>query len=130
MSLQWSDDLLTGHAHIDAQHRRIFAAFGEFLDACDHGRAPEEIAGLFAFLDDYTRQHFADEECLLAGTPQELAAHREEHARFLARLAELEAELANHGPTVGVIIHTSKALIYWLSEHIRSVDTRVVGQKS
>ena len=124
MSLEWQDTLNVGHPTIDAQHREIFSRFGSLLEACNQGRASESLQELFAFLDGYVQEHFAAEEELMARPAYpETDAHLAEHAVFTRRLASLKQELAATGITPLVLIRTNKTLIYWLTHHIRHVDS-------
>jgi len=128
MDLAWNDNLKVGHAVIAEQHRQLFAAFSTFIVACEERRGRAHLQEIFAFLNNYTRSHFAAEEglmieCGFAG----LLAHQEQHLRFVARLDDLQQEMVASGPTVKILIGTTKALVYWLTEHIRDVDTRLVG---
>lgn len=128
MSLQWSDDLAVGHPLIDAQHRSLFDRFGEFLAACGQRRGPDDLRELLGYLDGYVKEHFREEEDLMARhTYPEADRHRAEHRIFIEKLEGLKRELATSGPTVQVLIRTNKALIYWLTEHIREVDTKLAG---
>ena len=128
MSLQWSEDLAVGYPLIDSQHRSLFDQFAQFVAACDRHRGPEQLRELFGFLDDYVSRHFrAEEELMRRHNFPETARHREEHQVFTAKLDGLKKELAATGPTIQVLIRTNKALIYWLTEHIREVDTRLAS---
>jgi len=128
MSLQWSDALAVGHPIIDDQHKSLFERFGAFLAACDQRHGAEQLRELFGFLDDYVREHFREEESLMERHAYpEITRHAAEHRIFIEKLAALERELESAGPTVQVLIRTNKALIYWLTEHIREVDTRLAG---
>lgn len=128
MSLQWTEALSVGHPEIDAQHRSIFARFADFIDACNGGLDQEHLRQLFAFLDDYVNHHFRAEEEMMErlGYPDR-EAHIEEHRRFVGKLDALKADLEREGASVGVLIRTNKTLIYWLTEHIREVDTALAG---
>jgi len=128
MSLEWSDDLAVGHPEIDAQHRSLFAQFGALLDACERQRGAEQLRELFGFLDDYVERHFGAEQELMARHDYPQAErHEAEHRAFTARLAGLRRELEGGAPALAVLIRTNKALIYWLTEHIREVDTQLAG---
>ncbi|HAD04904.1 MAG: hypothetical protein A2091_02675 [Desulfuromonadales bacterium GWD2_61_12] len=128
MDLFWNDRLKVGHATIDEQHRQLFAAFAAFIDACEKRRGQAQLQEVFTFLNGYTRTHFAAEEELMAAHGfLGLAAHQEQHRRFIVRLDDLQQEMATSGPTIKVLIGTTKALVYWLTEHIRDVDTRLAG---
>jgi len=124
MPLQWTEDLAVGHAEIDAQHRSIFDRFADFLDGCSEGMDKSRLLELFDFLDTYVSEHFQAEQDMMErlGYPGR-EVHLEEHRRFVARLEELKTALEKEGVTVRVLIRTNKALIYWLTEHIREVDT-------
>jgi len=128
MSLEWSDDLTVGHPEIDAQHRSLFAQFAALLEACDRQRGTEQLRELFGFLDGYVAQHFHAEQELMSrhGYPQ-AEQHAAEHRAFTERLAGLKRELAGGAPELAVLIRTNKALIYWLTEHIREVDRQLAG---
>jgi hemerythrin len=124
MSLQWSEDLSVGYPLIDDQHRSLFDQFERFLVACDERRGPAHLRELFAFLDLYVILHFREEEELMERHDYpDVARHKAEHRYFIEQLAGLKEDLAATGPTIQVIIRTNKALIYWLTEHIREVDT-------
>ncbi|PLY05826.1 MAG: hemerythrin, partial [Desulfuromonas sp.] len=124
ISLEWNDTLCVGHPAIDAQHREIFTRFGTLLEACNQGRASESLRELFAFLDDYVQEHFAIEEELMSryGYPQR-DAHLAEHGEFVRHLADLKQELETSGISPLILIRTNKALIYWLTHHIQSIDS-------
>jgi len=128
MSLEWSDDLAVGHPEIDAQHRSLFAQFAALLEACERQRGTEQLRDLFGFLDGYVKEHFRAEQELMArhNYPQG-ERHAAEHRAFTARLAELKRELEEGAPALAVLIRTNKALIYWLTEHIREVDSQLAG---
>lgn len=128
MDLYWSDQLKIGHVTIDEQHRQLFAAFATFITACEERRGLSHLQEVFTFLDHYTRTHFSAEESLMtehrfAG----LTTHQEQHRRFIARLDDLQEEMNDSGPTIKILISTTKALVYWLTEHIRDVDSQIAG---
>ena len=124
MPLEWNDNLCVGHPTIDAQHQEIFKRFGELLEACNQGRAAESLQELFDFLDDYVKQHFgAEEELMERYDYDQHDEHLAEHREFEQRLEELKQEMNSSGITPLVLIRTNKALIYWLTHHIRNVDS-------
>lgn len=123
MNIIWSDDLNIGHILIDTQHRQIYAHFEAFLDACNARRGPEQLRELFHFLDSYAASHFAAEERLMKELAYpESAEHSEQHQRFIERFSELQRHLDNRGPTVELLVVTTKTMLYWLGEHIRNTD--------
>ena len=125
MLLQWSEKLAVGHQTIDAQHRRLFEKFNDFLEGCDRGVASERLLELLDFLDRYVEEHFSAEEALMARHGYQAAlTHAEEHRHFEKLLLALKQELLQTGPTVQVLVRTNKALVHWLTSHIQEVDIR------
>jgi len=123
MTLQWTEDLAVGNAVIDNQHRELFEIFNRFLQACHLPQGNDQLNELFGFLDRYVVLHFCEEEQLMEKySYPDLSSHRKQHQEFIRRLGELRSELAKQGLTVSVLIHTNKALLYWLSSHIKQID--------
>jgi hemerythrin len=123
MTLQWSEELVVGHAEIDKQHQQLIDKFNTFLLACHVHKGREQLLELFNFLDRYVVFHFREEEQLmeLYNYP-DLRSHRKEHQDFKRRLTLLRAELDKADTLISVLIHTNKALIYWLTTHIKQID--------
>lgn len=127
MSIAWSDDLVVGHPLIDAQHRQLFAHFDAFLEACNQRRGPQQLRELFGFLDNYAATHFAVEEELMQRLAYpDIAEHLAQHHRFTERFGAMQQELTATGPTVELLVVTTKTMAYWLSEHIRHTDLKLV----
>lgn len=123
MKLQWSEELAVGYQKIDEQHQELIHRFNAFLEACNEHRGKEHLNELYKFLDSYVVLHFQEEERLMKRySYPDFPAHHKEHQEFISRLAALEAELEKAGPTIGVLIHTNKALLYWLTTHIKLID--------
>jgi hemerythrin-like metal-binding protein len=91
MAIEWQDDLATGIDLIDEQHKGIFDRFAEFKKAYDEGCVKEDIVKLLLFLEDYTRDHFREEEeALQEAGYAELSAQQEAHKMFLNDIADLK----------------------------------------
>jgi hemerythrin len=128
MAIEWDDELATGIEVIDEQHKGIFARFAEFKTACDEGCANEEIVKLVVFLEDYTHEHFRDEEAALleAGYP-ELSAHQDAHKMFLNNIADLKRKIGEDRPAMPEIMEMKRLLIRWLIQHIKHLDMAYVS---
>jgi hemerythrin len=123
MLIQWSEQLAVGHAEIDHQHRQLIDKFNKFILACHVDNRKEHLIELFNFLDRYVVMHFREEELIMERHHYpELTSHRKEHLNFIQRLTELRRELDKSGPTVSVLIHTNKTLLFWLTNHIKQID--------
>lgn len=123
MRVQWREHLSVGVEEIDEQHRRLFAAFNDFVAACDGGKGKDEVTRLFDFLDAYVVTHFAAEERLqrrLAFPDYE--RHREQHQKFMHDLADMKERLSSEGPSLPLVITTGRVMAGWLIEHISGMD--------
>lgn len=124
MGIQWSNDFLVGDATIDRQHKELFRAFSELIDACRLGQGKAKIEELLDFLEVYVIFHFDAEEKLMEQSKYPgLAAHRQAHAGFIAQLTELKAMFKSDGASMELLITTNETVLRWLIEHIRKTDT-------
>lgn len=61
MKYELTQDLVTGNALIDSEHRQLFAAVNSLMDACSQGKGRGQIQQTVTFLSDYVVKHFGDE---------------------------------------------------------------------
>ena len=123
MSLGWSDELATGVAEIDNQHKEIFSRVDRLSAACSEGKGKEEVLRLLLFLEEYVKEHFAAEERLqLRHAYPEYATHKSQHLHFMADVARLTAAFKDEGATLSLVIMTNKTLASWLVQHITRLD--------
>ena len=64
MRYELTQDLLTGNNLIDTEHKQLFAAINDLLDACAQGKGREKLMATAKFLNNYVNKHFSDEEKL------------------------------------------------------------------
>ena len=128
MSMEWNNNLATGIADIDNQHREIFSRVAKLTDACSDGRGKEEVLRLLLFLQDYIKEHFSAEERiqLRHGYP-DYAAHKAQHTRFIEDVGRLESAFREDGATLSLVIMTNKTLTSWLVQHISKTDKELAG---
>ncbi len=88
LQLRWEPSYACGHGLIDAQHQALFALVNQLLERL-LAKAPEtELVQLMEQLLTDLRQHFRDEEQILARHQfTGLKAHRQEHGRLLEQAA-------------------------------------------
>jgi len=129
MSLMyWTPEIAVGSELIDDQHRSLIERVNRLVAAIEEGREEEEIAQLFEFLKEYTQDHFAAEERLMAETGYpDRENHAAEHQSFCAKIADLERRMAAEGMTAVLKRDFDEAVIDWLFEHICRID-RALGQ--
>lgn len=125
MRYELTDDLLTGNALIDSEHRELFKAVNSLMDACSQGKGRDQIQKTVTFLNDYVAKHFRDEENLQTqsnypGYP----AHKQFHDGYRRKLNETTLELMQQGATVKALgdLNTVVAI---LVSHIRTEDKRL-----
>jgi len=126
LALLWKDELLTGVAVIDEQHKELFARIENLLDACNQGKGKAEVANTVDFLAEYIKIHFRDEEEIQrnSGYP-EYEAHKAMHDQWVREVAELREQLATDGPTVRLVLKVNRTVVDWLTQHILKVDKRL-----
>ena len=118
----WNEELSVGVEALDADHRQLFAMVNGLFDAIEGGTGNDLLAALFDALVDYTRDHFAREEALMAARHfPGLAAHRAEHIQLAESVHQLRQRfLAGAAEAVG---HELLVLFKtWLTSHIRVSD--------
>jgi diguanylate cyclase (GGDEF)-like protein/hemerythrin-like metal-binding protein len=94
LEMIWEDTYASGHALIDAQHRRLFQLASTLMSVVTENRPLAEVSLRLETLLAHTAQHFHDEEALLreARYPN-LKAHAEAHASLLNQAGKLQAEV-------------------------------------
>lgn len=125
MKYELTDDLLTGNALIDSEHRELFAAVNNLIDACAQGKGRDQIQKTVQFLGDYVAKHFRDEEGLQTksnypGYP----AHKQFHDGYRRKLAETTQVLTREGPSVKALSDLN-GVVAILVSHIRTEDKRL-----
>lgn len=125
MKYELTDDLLTGNALIDSEHRELFAAVNNLMDACTQGKGRDQIQKTVQFLGDYVAKHFRDEEGLQTksnypGYP----AHKQFHDGYRRKLAETTQVLTREGPSVKALSDLN-GVVAILVSHIRTEDKRL-----
>lgn len=125
MKYELTDDLLTGNALIDSEHRELFAAVNNLMDACAQGKGRDQIQKTVQFLGDYVAKHFRDEEGLQTksnypGYP----AHKQFHDGYRRKLAETTQVLTREGPSVKALGDLNSVVAILVS-HIRTEDKRL-----
>jgi hemerythrin-like metal-binding protein len=120
-------DHAVGVASIDEEQAAFHLQVTRLRDAM-RGRRPADLPGLFAYLEHLARNHFAEEERLMAlGGYPDLDAHRREHAEFAVTLAELRGRFGSGGPTLTLTVELATWLGSWLRGHVREQD-RALGR--
>lgn len=123
MAIQWRDSLAIGVEVVDNQHKELFSAIGNLLDACTQGKGKYEVENLMKFLEDYVVKHFtAEEEIQKKYDYPDYKAHKELHEKFIYSFAELKAQFAAEGPSLIFVRNANHVVVDWLVKHIGNID--------
>jgi hemerythrin-like metal-binding protein len=121
--IQWNESLQTGHAAIDADHRRLFGLLQKLGDSLQAPADTGALSELLLTFHRHVRAHFEREEThmLEHGCPA-YARNQSEHRRFAALLDDWATRCAQEGPTKALAFDVYHGTGNWLSAHIRTTD--------
>lgn len=120
-------DLETGNDLIDSEHRMLFDAINDLMDACSSGQGRNKIGETADFLADYVDKHFSDEENLqLEHNYPHYKSHCNFHINYKQKIRELANSIRRDGPNVKNLgeINTQASV---LINHIRHEDKRLAA---
>lgn len=124
--ISWNDELLTGNAFIDEDHRKLASMVNAFLDALSKGQGNDVVAKVLNNLMVYTRSHFDREEAEMQriNYPGTLA-HKAEHTRLMNEVHALKAKMESGEKISATAVFTF--LNTWLRHHILEVDMKLAA---
>jgi hemerythrin len=125
-SLQWTADLAVGVELVDRQHQELFSRFHDLLEACSQPKGKGHVIDLLNFLSAYVIEHFqAEEQLMRQHSYPDYENHRAQHQQFARKLDSLHQDIDRDGATVSLVINTNQAVLRWLIEHIKRVDSKL-----
>ena len=118
-------ELMTGNTLIDSEHKQLFQAVNQLMDACSKGKGREQVMQTAQFLRQYVDKHFQNEEQLqmkhnYPGHP----AHKQFHNGYKQKLNETMQNLINEGPTLKTLGDLNQ-VVGVLVSHIRVEDKKL-----
>ena len=118
---EWSSDYSVRIPSIDAQHQRLVGALNDLHDGMVSGTVEAGMSALLVRLLDYTAEHFAYEERLMAEHHYPRAEdHAAEHRRLTAQLVDFHQKYAASHARINVPL--MMFLKDWLLKHILGSD--------
>ncbi|MGF1643247.1 MAG: bacteriohemerythrin [Thiotrichales bacterium] len=119
--VEWSDEYSVGIEEIDEQHKVLVDLLNQMHDAIHQRRGREVTDGILARLGEYTKVHFAVEECLMRLFDYSgYEAHKHEHEQLIAELNQLVEKLKAKNQSISFeLLHFLKL---WLVKHIQESD--------
>lgn len=123
MAFEWTQEYSVENPLLDSQHQKLFDIINELFDSMTKKAELSKIEAIFASLESYGTEHFAEEEKLMrqASYPH-LEAHQKEHADFFERIAQLKNQLRSGEKVYTVPIETLIFIRNWLKQHILHKD--------
>lgn len=122
----WTDDLYTGSALIDGDHRKLIGLVNALFEAMESGQGNERMRQAMHDLIAYTAEHFGREEAEMADIQYvAVLAHKSEHTKLLRQLVELQ-ELLDAGGRINIPA-VADFLSQWLRDHILTADKKLAG---
>ena len=80
----WTDDLSTGSALIDGDHRKLINMINALFDSLEKGQANDIMGKVLNNLIVYTKEHFGREEAEMQRINYAASiAHKSEHTKLL-----------------------------------------------
>jgi len=123
MEYKWDETLETGHPRIDEQHKQLFDALINIIEASKQGKDKEEIYKTLDFLAEYTVLHFKTEEDLqLKYDYPDYPIHKQSHDEFKTTVKNQIYTLQTKGPEKELIDIVAQTVGDWLVTHIKGND--------
>lgn len=123
MARAWTPDLTVGDPTIDSQHQELFRRCTALGGALSGGEGKQRVGELLGYIAAYTVSHFRDEEVLMANARfPALAAHRTLHADLVRDVRQVQAQYAQDGARVGLVIQFNNRFAEWLVAHLVGPD--------
>ena len=120
----WTNNLSTGHAKIDEDHRTLFEMINAFYNAIEQNRGKEVTGRVLNNLVNYYRVHFKREEEAMQRIDYDgYLEHKLAHENFI-REVDLLKKSFDSGATINPV-YVGRMLSDWLREHIASVDAKL-----
>ena len=125
-SFEWDPQLETGYSKIDNQHKQLFAAVRNLMEASAGGMGDKAVMETLEFLVGYAVKHFNDEEQLQKDYEYpDYLYHKRIHDEFKVVVGELVQKVNKEGPTEEIIEKVSSTIGSWLLNHIKGDDFRM-----
>ncbi|MCI8949609.1 MAG: hemerythrin family protein [Lachnospiraceae bacterium] len=125
MKYEITKELETGNAMIDREHRELFGAVNQLLDACSKGQGRASMDSAVQFLLRYVNTHFSNEEQLQRNAKYPgLDSHKLFHANYKKTLKEIVSNISANDPSMADLGALNRHVGLLIS-HIRTEDKKL-----
>ncbi|HOT44035.1 MAG TPA: bacteriohemerythrin [Spirochaetota bacterium] len=119
----WDTTLDVGVSHFNEDHRRLVGFINDLHGGIVSGLGISQMTYILDGLIDYTKNHFAREEDLMAKHEYpDIKAHRREHYDLMKQVAEFSARLREGKASFS--LELMSFLKDWLVNHIKGTDMK------
>lgn len=128
--VEFNNNLVTGNAEIDEQHKEWIDRINKLLGSCEGGCGCKvEAIKMLDYMAEYADFHFQAEEKLQEEVQYPaLDEHKKKHDEFRKAVGELYEMLQEEeGPTNAFVEAVRKNVVQWLLNHITSFDVSVAS---
>ncbi len=126
MAVSWTNNLITGLAWQDNEHKSLFECMDGLLESMSSKQANEEVQFAMEFLKEYTDKHFKREEDWMVETVfPDYDLHLSAHREFKKTMFNLEKDLQDGMDVDKLILTVQKYLINWFKNHIGTLDKKL-----
>lgn len=124
MDVSLPNEIVTGIAGIDHQHKALIHWSRTINSVCDNGATAGIVKRAAQFLIAYAKYHFKSEEYAMVATCYDgVARHTREHAMMRRQLARLSGAIdANHNDVRGNVKSLQGLVTEWIQNHVSGTD--------
>ena len=121
--IEWDERFSVKHEMIDSHHQHLVDLLNRTYDDFTNGAPVESLGDVIHDLLNYATYHFITEERSMAENCfPDLAEHREEHSRFVLKIARIQKDF--HDGEKNLSFETISFLKNWFTHHILENDAR------
>lgn len=121
--ITWKPEYDIGIQEIDEQHRRLVALINNLYNVLVRKGSADEIGQVIDEVIDYTKVHFAIEECLLRMFEyDDYDQHKRGHDLFVEKVLHIHRRFQSGDASVSMELFS--LLRDWLIQHIQEKDTQ------
>lgn len=122
--MNWSDELSTGIAEQDEQHKNLIYLINRLDKAMQARKDADILDSVLTELVDYTVYHFGYEEKLMhLHHYADIREHKSEHALFIETVADFKRRFDAGGAVIS--IQVVNFLRLWVTTHIMQTDKKM-----
>jgi len=128
MKYQWTEDLATGDAEMDRQHREILARAAALAEATRTAAAAPEAVRALRSLAAYVHAHFdAEERSMVAYAYPAAEEHRRAHDALRAEFQGLAEAFRLGGASAALVARVTAFVTEAIASHVADEDRRLAA---